>query len=76
MNLRLEYKRYVILGLKLPSLGEFYFIGDTDDLAEALALADRNKGHLVFAVPEEARLGDGGNYVVETGRAKIVKLEN
>jgi hypothetical protein len=72
MNLRLEFKKYVVLGMKLPNVGEFYFVGDADKLEDALVMADRQKGILVFEVPADARLADGANFQLDTARVKLI----
>jgi len=73
MLFRLEFKRYVILQMRLPHIGEFLYVDDTDSLEDALRISDRQKGMLVFEIPKDARMPDGANYSIDTDKIVLHK---
>jgi hypothetical protein len=49
-------------------------MNDTDSLEEALRMANRDAGQIVFEVPDGARMTDGALFVFDNHK-KIVELK-
>ena len=75
MEIRANYKKYLVVAVKMPSLTEFVLISDHGDKEEALRVMDRSRGMVVVEIPNEVRLPEGGVFHFDTDKMKRVEKQ-